>query len=34
MEEENPRKKEVGKIMHGPAHQEDSTASPQMSKLG
>ena len=33
MEEENPREKEVGKIVHGPAHQKDTTTSPKMSKL-
>ena len=33
MEEENPGEKEVGKVMHAPAYQEDTTTSPQMSKL-
>ena len=33
MEEENPREKEVGKIVHGPAHQEDTTTSPKMREL-
>ena len=33
MEEENPREKEVGKIVHGPAYQEHTTTSPKMTKL-